>query len=87
MRIWRDSNPHAVIEGKIQRRNVNVFCAVSIHTEVLGPFSLAELTVALVMYLDVLEEFLMSILEEAGPIHMLFHPPCFHISVRAGLLG
>jgi len=61
------SNPHAVVESKIQRRKANVFCAVSIHTELFGPFCLAELTVTLVIYLDVLEEFIMTILEEEGP--------------------
>jgi hypothetical protein len=59
------SNPRAVIEGKIQRRKLNVFCAVPIHTEVFGPFCLAELT--LVIYLDVLEKFIMIVLEEEGP--------------------
>jgi hypothetical protein len=61
------SNPHAVIECKIQRGKVNVFCAVSIHTELFGLFCLAELTVTLVMYLNVLEEFILTILEEEGP--------------------
>jgi hypothetical protein len=61
------SIPHAVVEGKIQRRKVNVFCAVSVHTELFGPFCLAELTVTLLMYLDVLEEFIVTILEEEGP--------------------
>jgi hypothetical protein len=61
------SNPHAVVESKIQRRKVNVFCAAPIHTELLGPICLSELTVTLVVYLDVLEEFIMTILEEEGP--------------------
>jgi hypothetical protein len=38
------SDPRAVIEGKIQRRKV-----LYIHTEVFGPFSLAELTVTVVL--------------------------------------
>lgn len=67
VRIWMSSSPCAVAEGKIQRRKGNVFCAVSIHTELFRPFWLAELTVTLVMYLDVLEEFIMTILEEEGP--------------------
>jgi len=56
---------------------VNVFCAVSIHTELLGPFCLAELTVTVVMYLifvipmclylDVFEEFIMTNLEKECP--------------------
>jgi len=67
VRIWMSSSPCAVAEGKIQRRKANVVCAISIHTELFRPFCLAELTVTLVMYLDVMEEFIMTILEEEGP--------------------
>jgi len=67
VRIRMSSSPHAVVEGKIQRHKANVFCAVCMHTELFGHFCLAVLTVTLVMYLDALEEFIMTILEEESP--------------------
>jgi len=67
VRLLMSSSPCALAEGKIQRRKANVFCTVSIHTQLFRPFCLAELTVTLIMYLDVMEEFIMTILEEEGP--------------------
>jgi hypothetical protein len=61
-----------------------VFCALS-KQNVVGPFSFAERTVTGIVNLDMLEKFLMPILEEEGPTDMLFQqdraPPQFQKEV------
>ena len=65
-----------------------VLCLVS---EVFWPFHFSECTVTGVVYLDMLEEFLLPIFIEEDPNGMLLQQtgtlPNFYIAVRAGLTG
>jgi hypothetical protein len=65
LRIWGSNNQYEVIEHKRGSPKLKVFCALS-EENVFGPIFFVESTVTGIVYLDMLEEFLMSILEEEG---------------------
>jgi hypothetical protein len=63
VRIWGTENPHATVEHVRDLPKVNVFCAVS-SCKIYGPFFFAETTVTCINYLDMLQRWLMSQLQE-----------------------
>jgi hypothetical protein len=67
LRILGSNNPDEVIEYTRYSPTLNVFCALS-KQNVLGPFFFAERTVTGIVYLDMLEELLVPILEEVCPM-------------------
>jgi hypothetical protein len=79
--IWGSNNPHEVIEHTRDSPKLNVFCALA-KQNVFGPFFFAKHTVTGIMYLDMLEEIFMPILEEKSSDDILFQqdrvPPHFH---------
>jgi hypothetical protein len=65
--IWGSQNPHQVVEHVRDSPKVNVFCAVH-RTQVYRPFFFAEATVTGHVYLDMLEHFLVTQLDENNVI-------------------
>ena len=63
VRIWGTENPHVTMEHVRDSPKVNVFCAV-FSCKVYGPFFFAEPTVTGINYLDTLQLWLMSQLQE-----------------------
>lgn len=63
LRIWGTGNPHSVVEHYRDSPKVNVFCAMS-SSRVYGPFFFTEKTITGVVYLDMLQLWLMPQLEE-----------------------
>ena len=81
------NNPHATIVHVHDSPKVNVFCAVSF-CKVYGPFSFAEPTVTGINYLDMLQLWLMSQLNEDSKDFIFQQDgalPHFHFDVRAHL--
>jgi len=62
VRIWRIKNPHAYVEHQRDSPKVSVFCAISIQ-KVYGPFYFAEETVPGMTYVDMLQLWLMTQLQ------------------------
>jgi hypothetical protein len=62
-RIWGSENPHAIREIERDSAKVNACCASSC-SEVLGPLFFAEQTVTAMTYLDMLQLYLLSQLED-----------------------
>jgi hypothetical protein len=71
--MWGSKNYHEFIEKYEKQSNgESVLCFVQ--TKGFGAFFYAESFVTRIVYLDMFEEFLMSILEEEGPEDMLLEP-------------
>lgn len=64
-RIWGSEKPHAVREHMRDSPKVNVWCGL-FHDRVIGPFFFAEQTISGIVYLDMLENFVMPQLEDLG---------------------
>jgi hypothetical protein len=62
VRIWGSENPHAYVEHQHDSPKVNMFCAIS-SQKVCGPFFFAEETVTGMTYLNMLQLWLMSKLQ------------------------
>ena len=62
VRIWGSENPHAYVGHKCCSPKVSVFCAIS-SQKVYGPFFFAEETVTGVIYLEMLQLWLMPHLQ------------------------
>ena len=62
VRIWGSENPHAYVEHQCDSPKVNVFCAIS-SQKAYGPFFFAEETVTGMIYLDMLQLWLMPQLQ------------------------
>ena len=62
VRIWGSENPHAYVEHQCDSPTVDVFCAIS-GQKVYGPFFFAEETVTGMTYLDMLQLWLKSQLQ------------------------
>ncbi|GBM38285.1 hypothetical protein AVEN_17728-1 [Araneus ventricosus] len=90
VRIWGSKNPHAIYEHERNNPKVNVFCVVS-SSNVFGPFFFAEKTVTGVVYLDMLQIYLMPILKEGMLEDLIFQQdgaPChFHNEVTSYLIA
>jgi hypothetical protein len=71
LRFWGINNPHEVIEHTSISANFNVFLLCS--NKMYSGLFLAECSVTVIVHLDMLQEFLMHILEEEGPDDKLFH--------------
>jgi len=70
-RIWGSENPRVSLEHVRDSPKVNVFCALS-KERVYGPFFFMETTITGIVYLDMLQEFLIPQLDEddqEGRIH------------------
>jgi hypothetical protein len=80
-------NPHATVEHVRASPKVNVFCAVA-SRKVYGQFFFAEPTVTGIIYLDMLQQWLMTQLQEDSEDFIFQQdgaPPHFHSDVRAYL--
>ncbi|GBM51925.1 hypothetical protein AVEN_1508-1 [Araneus ventricosus] len=65
-RIWGTSNPHATVEEMdSDSSKVNVFCAMS-QDKIFGPFFFRQNTANGIIYLDMLQSWLLPELEEFG---------------------
>ncbi|PNF13977.1 hypothetical protein B7P43_G08668, partial [Cryptotermes secundus] len=64
-RIWGSENPRVSLEHVHHSPKVNVFCALS-KESVYGPFFYMETTITGIVYLDMLQEFL---IQQEGRIH------------------
>ena len=62
VRIWVSENPHAYVEHQRESPKVNVFCAIS-SQKVYGTFFFAEEIVSGMTYVDTLQMWLMSQLQ------------------------
>jgi hypothetical protein len=71
MRIRGRNNPLEAIARTRNRTNLNMFRALS-KQKAFGPFFYAECTVTGTVYLDMLGEFLRTLLEEQGPDDIMF---------------
>jgi hypothetical protein len=84
IRISVSSNLHAVIEGTRDSPTFNITCA-GFKQNMFGPFIFGEHIVIGVVYLDMLKEFFMAVLEEEEPNNVLylqyFMLPNFHSAV------
>jgi hypothetical protein len=82
-RIWRSENPHAYVEHQRDSPKVNVFCAIS-SQKLYGPFFFVEETVTGMTYLDRLQLWLMTQLQNIPTF--IFHqdgsPAHFHCAFR-----
>jgi len=70
-RIWGSENPRVSLELVRDRSKVNVFCTLS-KERVYGPFFFMEMTITGIVYLDMLQEFLIPQSNEddqEGSIH------------------
>jgi len=85
--IWDMENPRATMEHICDLPEVNVFCAV-FFCKVCRPFFFVETTVTSINYLDMLQLWLMSQLQEDSEDFIFQHdgsPPHFHFDVCAHL--
>jgi len=84
IRIGVSSNLHAVIEGTRDSPTFNITCA-GFEQNMFSPFIFGEHIVTGVEYLDMLKEFVMTVLEEEGPNNMLYQQyfmlPNFHSAI------
>ena len=82
--IWGLQNPQEALEHERDSQKVNVFCALS-QTKVCGPFFFAENTVTGVMYLAMLQNWLLPQMSEDSE-DIIFQqdgaPPHWHRDVR-----
>lgn len=83
-RIWGTQHPHVLREHERDSPKVNVWCGL-FQDRVVGPFFFAEATVTGIVYLDMLENFVMPQLEDIG--HQVFFqqdgaPPHWNLRVR-----
>ncbi|KFM61825.1 hypothetical protein X975_12247, partial [Stegodyphus mimosarum] len=87
VRIWGSQNPHEYSEAQRDSPKVNVWCEL-MHDRVTGPFFFTEKTISSVVYLDMLENFVFSQLEELQP-HVFLEqdgtPPHWGTIVRSSL--
>ena len=86
VRIWGTENPRVVEQHIRDSPKVSVFCAVT-SSKIYGPFFFAEKTVTGIVYLDMIESWLMPQLEaDYGNDNFIFQqdgaPPHFHHDVR-----
>jgi hypothetical protein len=72
LRLWGRNNPHEVTEHMRDSPKLNVFCALS-KQKVFETLSFDESSEPGTVYLDMLDESLMPILEEGGPEDILSH--------------
>jgi len=83
VRIWGSEIPHAYVEHQRDSPKINVFRAVS-SQKVYGPFFFAEETVTGTIYLDMLQLWLMTQLQNIPTV--IFQqdgsPTHFHCEVR-----
>jgi len=87
VRIWGTKNPRETMDHVRDSPKVNVFCAVS-SCKVYGPFFFTEPTVTSINYLDKLQLWLMSQLQEDSEDFIFQQdgaPRHFHFDVRAHL--
>jgi hypothetical protein len=84
LRIWGSNNPHKVKAHTTDSQKLNVSCTL-FEQNVFGHFFFADCALTGIVHLNILEEFLMPILEEQGPDNLLFQqdgaPPHFHREV------
>jgi hypothetical protein len=84
LRIWGSNNSNEVIAHTRDSPKLNM-CLTLSKQNVFEPFFFVECTATAIVYLDMLYEFHMSILEEEGANDMLFQqdraPPLFHREV------
>jgi len=81
-RIWGNNIPHAVVETARYTSKFNDFCAV-LEQKMFGPLIFVDRTPNCVMYLHILEELIIPVLEEAGLYVLLKQaggPPVSHIA-------
>jgi hypothetical protein len=64
--MWGNKKPHASVEHIRDSPKVNVFCSLS-RTKVYGPFFFAESTITGIVYLNILQWWLMPQLSEDFP--------------------
>ena len=84
VRIWGTENPHETMEHVRDSPKVNVFYAIS-SSKVYGPFFFAESTVTGIIYLDMLQLWLMPQFQKDSE-DLIFQqgaPPHFHFDVCA----
>lgn len=86
VRIWRPFNQHATIEVECDSPIVIVFCAMS-HDKIIGTFFFHEKTLNVIIYLDMLEIWLLPQLEESGDFILQQDgaPSHWHLAVRGFL--
>jgi hypothetical protein len=77
--VWCMENPHATIEHECNSPKVNIFCAIS-WVKVVGSFFFMENTVTDHSYVDMLQNWLFSHLNE-DPGYYIFQLPHWHLDV------
>ncbi|PNF31329.1 hypothetical protein B7P43_G10895 [Cryptotermes secundus] len=84
VRMWGSQNPRITLEHVRKSPKVNVFCAISL-TKVYGHFSFDENTVTGVTYLRMLQNWLVSQMNEDSGDYIFQQdgaPPHWHLNVR-----
>ena len=84
VRIWGTEHPHETVEHVRNSPKVNVFCAVS-RNKIFGPFFFENDTVTGQSYLDMLQHWLFTLLQEDRPDFIFQQdgaPAHWHLNVR-----